>query len=976
MELTEIKEKDGPDRKGGLYCTPTRIAFCVLSVCVLLTVTALMAYFVPDRSPIQLPSAEAPTTAPTARPTVDPSDLMKGRLPKTVLPRRYELNLRPFLYDDDVPDSKLGERFTFDGWVRIKVECMEATDEITLHCKNITIHGMPTVHSVSTLDNTDIFESYKMIEEYSFLVLKLKEMLRPHEDYDIYMTYSGTLRTEYTNGFYVSNYITSQNITRYIATTQMAGPRARRVLPCFDEPTFKASYDVQLEHRKDMSALSNGIDIRRIQLDSHWSRTYFKRVPSMPTYLLAFVVHDFSSINVTNAHGCLIRIWCETELIHLAPYALNVSDLVQVYLDDYLDYEFPFDKQDHIAVQDFEAGAMENWGLIIYKDRSLLNGLVDFGDSTYYSKIITHELAHMWFGNLVTLEWWNDVWLNEGFATYMEHIGQDRVHPEFGKFESFYVDIMDRALHVDSLGTFKAIRAPIYANDDDINGIFTSIPYRKGGSILWMMEHFLTLDVFNQGIRNYLKERAYKNVNSEDLWEELTYADKNVGKHDVKRIMDTWTLQPGYPLITLTRTGQDVVAKQKRFLQITDGETTEDSGYLWYVPLTYVYKSGPSDQFDQPEQVWMEPKEYTYFTLPDEAASDDWYLANAKMVGLYRVNYEDDNWQRLLDQAAKDPDVFGVENSVGLIYDTFNLAKAEVIPNYIHQNFSTYLGLSSPSARRSVVETSSYFAKMLLSGNRRQSSSSTVQTYMQQLLKPLYENLDWNTGLKSDVHISRGMSETELDVTSLACFYGNSHYISKTTTMFKDYVNDPTLNKVHPNLRAAVYCSGIRYGGQSEWDFGWHVVQTTNDRHERSRWISALTCSRSTLLLKSNLLTGGATTFSAKDTELILMGLAENPDGYEIAWDFIRNNWEEVYTMYKENQLPRLVDAFEEITSHFNTRERLRELLDFGQSRHLGHLKYANEAAVTSTRVNIRWMSNSADQTEQWMRSLVYNESN
>ena len=237
-----------PGRKGnGMYCSPAMIAFTILTVCVLIAATALLVFYIPDRTVVVDAATKAPqvgkTTVaavktpepanptmepvnptmepvnPTMEPvrptTVAPSDLMKGRLPTSVLPRRYELNLRPFLYDDDVPDSKLGQRFTFDGWVRIKVQCMEATDEITLHAKHITIHGMPTVHSVSTLDKTDIFESHTMVEEYAFLVLKLKEMLRPHEEYDIYIVYSGILGDDEA-GFYPSMYMDSMNNTRSV----------------------------------------------------------------------------------------------------------------------------------------------------------------------------------------------------------------------------------------------------------------------------------------------------------------------------------------------------------------------------------------------------------------------------------------------------------------------------------------------------------------------------------------------------------------------------------------------------------------------------------------------------------------------------------------------------------------------------------------------------------------------------------------
>ncbi|XP_022104256.1 aminopeptidase N-like [Acanthaster planci] len=1004
MGRSEFSMEDNPGRKGnGVYCSPAVLVFSIITVGVMIAATALMTYYIPrslnnDRATkepiVQLPSTtenmivptDAPimmstkqvVTEPPAKPTtIPPSDLMRGRLPKTVLPRRYEVNLRPFLYDDDVVDSKLGERFTFDGWVRIKVECIEPTNEITLHSKNITVHGIPTVVSVSTLDKMDLFESYKMVDEYAFMILKLKKMLMPHQEYDIYMQYSGILGDDEA-GFYPSKYLDEFNNTRYIATTQMEGPFARRVLPCFDEPSFKASYDVQLEHRHDMQALANGIATRKLRLDGHWSRTYFKRVPSMPTYLLAFIVHDFSSINVTNANGCLIRIWCQSDLIHLAPYALNVSDKVQTFFDDYLDNEYPLAKQDHIAIQEFGAGAMENWGLITYQDIYLLYGMEDFGNNMFYSEIITHELAHMWFGNLVTLEWWDDLWLNEGFATYMEHIGVNYVHPEFKKFQTFYLDNSNVALHYDSFGTFPALRAPVYADDEDIDYQFNSITYQKGGSILWMMEHFLTIEVFNQGVKNYLKERAYKNVNAEQLWHELTYADKEVGKHDVKKIMDTWTLQRGYPLITLTRTGNSMVATQKVFLQFNrtiEDDGFGDLGYKWYVPLTCVYKSGPADQYEKPQQVWMEPSDdYTYFDLPDDAKSDDWYLANAMMTGFYRVNYDDDNWQRLMDQAEMDPNVFSEENKVGLIYDSFILALVEVVPISYYNSFLSSFTNNSRRARRAAVSTSSYFVKMLdTRGAIKKRSAPLAQTYMLQLIEPMYVESGWDENFVLDFLPAgiRHEKSDRFDVTSTACRYGNQHCVTKATSMFKEYMSNPINNAIPENLRTCVYCNGIRFGKKLEWNFAYDMLRTTDDRRERTRWVRALTCSADTSLLQSYLQSMmDSNTFSRRDVEIILMGVAENPDGYEVAWDFLRNNWGTVSKMFKRKR-QSLCDIFEEITSFFNTEEQLEELLEFSKGRNLGALKYTYESAITTTQVNIRWMEHSAFETEEALRRRV-----
>ncbi|XP_022104276.1 aminopeptidase N-like isoform X2 [Acanthaster planci] len=762
----------------------------------------------------------------------------------------------------------------------------------------------------------------------------------------------------------------------------MEGPYARRVLPCFDEPSFKATYEVQLEHRTNMKALSNGLETGTETIDSRWSKTKFTTVHFMPTYLLAFIVHDYSSIQLTNTNGCLIRVWCPSHQISYADYALNISNLVQTYFDSYLDYEYPLAKEDHIAIQDFGAGAMENWGLITYQDFYLLHELDDSVSKTFYSLIITHELAHMWFGNLVTMEWWNDLWLNEGFATYMEHIGMNLVHPEFRRTETYYVNTVDRALKPDSLGTMPSVRAPVYANDKHISSQFSRITYQKGGSLLWMLEHLLTLDVFNAGIKSYLKERSYKNANAEHLWRQLTAADKDKGGLDIKKIMDTWTLQRGYPLVTLKRStdGRVIEATQEIFLQLGENLEEEefgDLGYKWWVPLTYLYKSGPSDKYDNPAMDWLDPSvEKTSIQLTG-APSTEWYLANAKMTGYYRVNYDETNWQRLLDQAAKDPNAFSEENKIGLLYDSESLAKAEIISMDIYKGFAQSFENNTLISQQAVLRTSSYFAKMLTRpsyGMKRRSlsnPSAAAQTYMQRLVEPLYVDSGWDENFMPDLPLARYETMDQFDITSTACQYGHEHCVSKATALFKEYVENPKQNTIPKNFRKVVYCNGIRFGDKVEWDFAFDMLQASDDRWERSRWISALACSADHSRLKRYLQSMLDTaTYSRHDDALILMGVAQNPDGYEVAWEFVRNNWETVGKMFKRNnQLLR--DVLEEITSNFNTNEKLQELLDFGEGRDLGAMKVAYDSAVVTTKVNIRWMANKAAETEQWIASRI-----
>ncbi|XP_033624679.1 aminopeptidase N-like [Asterias rubens] len=454
MELTEDKlEAVGArnGRKRVLQCTAMQIFILFIVFCVFTASLCLLVYYIPDRSSIDgtqsplLPfttpqKTQLPTSLPvntnsqstgeyiTAKPTY--TDQI-GRLPRLVQPRRYLLNIRPFLYEDDVKYSLLNRSSTFDGWVRIEIECMESTNEITLHADpTLTLNASPTVVGLDTSNDDDVLDSFSLVPQYHFLVLRLVHNLQPRKHYEVYIQYSGLM--EGTTGFYVSEYKNKKGEKRLTGTTQMEGTYARRTLPCFDEPYFKASFDVEIEHRSDMIALSNGMELSTVELDDHWSRTVFKRVAAMPTFLLAMVIHDFQNISVVNDDGCLIRVWMQPDFMEDADVALNKSKMIQEYFASLLDMKYSLDKLDHVGVKAM-AGAMENWGLIIYNERKLRGADNQF---------ITHELGH--------------------------------------QYEKFPSVTMSKAMSSDAMSPVRrALKSPVSWERDSVESQFVSLSYTK-----------------------------------------------------------------------------------------------------------------------------------------------------------------------------------------------------------------------------------------------------------------------------------------------------------------------------------------------------------------------------------------------------------------------------------------------------------------------------------------------------------------
>nr|XP_054766252.1 aminopeptidase N-like [Lytechinus pictus] len=367
--------------------------------------------------------------------------------------------------------------FTFDGRVTIHFRCSVPTNVITLHLLDIEL-GDYTLRENNGNDIT--ISSHSLEEKYEFVHFYLDNALVVGTDYVLYIEYLGQLRAG-LSGFYRSSY-QEGNETRWLATTQMQPTSARQALPCFDEPDFKAVFRTEIEHRDDMVALSNGMETRTNESEIEgWTISRYLPTPKMSTYLLAFVVGYFDKLETRTDNDILLRVWSRPEAVNNTQYSLDIGSNLTTYFEEYFNISFPLAKQDMIAVPDFSAGAMENWGLIIYRETNLLydSAVNSASNKQRVAEVVSHELAHMWFGNLVTCVWWDDLWLNEGFATYVEgSIGVNHAEPSWLMREQFVTIDLQSVFEPDALGTSHPVQVPVN-HPDEINEIFDSISYSK-----------------------------------------------------------------------------------------------------------------------------------------------------------------------------------------------------------------------------------------------------------------------------------------------------------------------------------------------------------------------------------------------------------------------------------------------------------------------------------------------------------------
>nr|WAK99423.1 aminopeptidase N 13 [Spodoptera frugiperda] len=571
-------------------------------------------------------------------------------LPGDVVPSHYHLK---YAFDIDPATN-----FSYFGVVDISLNVKKATSKIVLHANDILIAD-PIIRSGDTPSHK--VTGYKVNDTYSLMTITLDQELQQDENYTLTIPFYGNIKHG-LDGAYISTYVDQMTKKKeYLITTQFEAISARKAFPCFDEPMYKATYSIVIGHHKDYTAISNmplENSVSENALEDHWPWSQiekkFKKPKSdfvwdsyeksvaMSTYLLAFVVSKFSFVqSPSDLSNTKFRIWARPDALDQTAYASTTGPKALTYFEQWFNLSYPLPKQDMIAIPDFASGAMENWGLITYREKDLL---YDEKQSSFLNKervatVIAHELAHQWFGNLVTMKWWSDLWLNEGFATFAATVAVNHVEPTWNADKSSAVNDMLLILNLDSLESSHPVSVPI---DDPkrISEIFDDISYQKGSTLIRMMTMFLGDEVFRKAINNYLRKYSYDNAEQDDLWRELTAVSKKYGvlpgNVTVKDIMDTWTTQTGYPILT----GHQALTSLHRF----------EHG----------------------------------------AERDQWLLFNHDMIAPYRVNYDPRNWQ-LLSNALKSNDYTRVPllGRVQLLSDAFALAWTN------HLDYSTALNLAS-----------------------------------------------------------------------------------------------------------------------------------------------------------------------------------------------------------------------------------------------------------------------------------------
>ncbi|XP_048251053.1 glutamyl aminopeptidase-like [Haliotis rufescens] len=885
-----------------------------------------------------LDSTIFPTQTPTVTNSLPP--WRKIRLPRDLVPSFYEVQLTVDL-----------THFIYRGSVNISVRVVKATSFVMFHRNAIDI----IERTVQVLPIGDQYPARKIKRqfydnEYQFHVAELDGELPAGSEYVIQVAeYDGHIRDNLT-GLYFSSYKTKEGRTRYLASSQLQPIDARKVFPCFDEPDFKAIFKVTIIHQPGYQALCNMPLYRSSVLNNGWLKKEFDPTPIMSTYILAFVVADFKSRNYSFNNGYQLRIWARPDAYSQTKHALEFGVKTYNFFTEFFNTSDVVPKADHVAVPDFSGGAMENWGLVIYRETALLYDPQVSSSSNKYmvTLIMAHEIAHTWFGNMVTMKWWDDLWLNEGFASILMFFAMDNAYPEWNVFAIQVVEYMFPAMVKDALVTSHPVSADI-EDPNDIHQSFDIISYNKGMAVLRMLQGFIGWKSFKEGLQLYVRRYKFKNAERDELWQTFTEAVNNT--YIVKKIMDTWTRQTGYPVVNVRTVNNTFILDQERFLlNQEEADPLDDNpfGYRWYIPFTYII------QYDRDvRKVWLNMEAATI------NRTEGWLLGNVDYMGFFRVNYEKDMWMRLGGQLLYNHTVFPEANRAGLIGDAFALARANLLDYDIALNLTRYLKSElSYVPWQAFVDSIEVLRGMIAT----KEAYVYLQQYLRDLVAPVYNTATYVKGTLPDKYLHR-------IILGMACDVGVENAVSYAKSTFNAWKKYNTI--LASDVSVLIYSVGIREGGTDEWDFVWEKAQSTSVASEKEMMMEALAQTQKPWLLwRYANWVFDPNKIKKQDVRVVMSYFTKTPLARSVALQFFMTRWKDLVSRFGHDPfiLPEVIPT---VTSYVNSEFHLRQLETIFKETPPKTASKAAENALALTRSNIKWMETYYEKIAVWLKDNV-----
>jgi puromycin-sensitive aminopeptidase len=799
------------------------------------------------------------------------------RLAKHVVPVRYAILLHPDL-----------EAHTFAGEETIMIALDKAVREITLHSLDLSIASA----SITAGREKQAAERISYDEKSETATLHFKKPV-PKGAAKLAIAWTGILN-DTMRGFYKSRYVVDGQ-ERFMATTQFEATDARRCIPCFDEPAQKAVFDVSLVVGEGKTAISNTVPTTIREHSAGFKVVSFAPTPKMSTYLLAFIVGDFEYLEGKTERGVKVRVFTVPGKKEQGRFSLECAIRTLDFYEDYFAIRYPLPVLDMIAIPDFAFGAMENWGAITYRETILIEeASASLSNRQWVAIVVAHELAHQWFGNLVTMEWWTDLWLNEGFASYIEYLATDHLFPEWNMWSQFLLQDHNPALRLDALLHTHPIEVEVH-HPSEIGEIFDEVSYSKGASVIRMLAEYIGAKNFRDGLRQYLKKHSYKNTRTVDLWDSFEKASKL----PVKKMMQNWTRTPGYPVVGVARAGGKLSVSQERFFASPLSAQKAKSAQSWMVPLSIESASGTA------KPVLMSAR-----SMRLAAPLDGWIKLNARETGVFRVSYDAGMLAALAEPIAAK--ALGPLDRFGIIRDLFAFgeagtqdATAALAMLAAYRNEDEYIVWGEILAGTGKV--------MRVFGDAPYAGE--LKAFMRSVLLEKAEAVGWEK-IPGESHDTAFLRSGLLSTLGR---YGHKPTIQKA----KDLFARRNTHSIDPDLRGAVYSLAAEYGGEAEWKAlaGMYVAAVVPE--EKNRIGRALASFPSKKLLGKTLSFSLSKDVRSQDAPTMLAHVLANENGTALAWEFIQKNWKELMARYGSggHMLPRILAPLAFFTEKAQARE-------------------------------------------------------
>ncbi|MDZ4836858.1 MAG: M1 family metallopeptidase [Candidatus Melainabacteria bacterium] len=824
------------------------------------------------------------STPVVASPSADKTTVHRNRLSQFVTPDYYDLTFEPDL-----------KTFTFQGLAQIDLTITQPTDTIVLNALDIEIQSSSLIPIKNATEaakppdaETSKTGSASMNPEYEQASIKFANPIS-NGRYRLHIKFTGVLNDK-LRGFYRSYYTDGSGTKRWLATTQMEPTDARRMFPCFDEPEMKAKFKITAVIDPDSSAISNGkIESVSLNPESGKKLVSFKPSPKMSSYLVALMIGDFKATKTQVVRGTPITVWALSGKEQMGDYALEAAGKILEYQTDYFGIAYPGEKLDLIAIPDFRSGAMENLGAVTFREANLL---VDKKTASTPAKrnvfaIIAHELAHQWFGDLVTMRWWDDIWLNEAFASWMGTKTVEAIHPEWQELTRA-IFTRNKSMEIDELQATRAIHADV-ADPKQAAEMFDSITYDKGESILWMLENYVGAKKFQAGINKYLTAHLFGNATSEDLWQSIG----DCSGLPVPELMKSWVFQPGFPIVKVSTTsgGDTVSLSQERFFGMPG---VKSDALIWDVPVVMRELKPASQNMEQVNLLFRKKEE----SVKAPAAWGGSLIANAGGRGFYRALYAQKNQETLLANF----DWLTPEERLSYLSDLSALVWKGSLP--VQDKLSLLPKSTSeadPLVQDKLVDWCRHPYHYLDSTEK-----TSYEKLMQKLLAPIKTKIGWEekTGEPDSV---RDLRRSLL--TLLGTFAQDDETISEAKVMYKKYMADR--QAIPADVASAVLTIVTYNGGAAEYDEIITALKTEKVPELEKRFLSSLTHFGQPELMEKTLNMVLTEEVRSQDGFRVLSGMLEGERTKHRSWQFVKDHWSEVTAKFPPRSMAVLAYACE-----------------------------------------------------------------